>query len=304
MNIKSPEVEVGLFVVLGLFILFFGIIWAKGYSFSANKNSISIVFNNASGLEEGNPVTVNGVRKGKVKQIVLMKNQVLVKILLSKEVVLYQNARASIEMTELMGGKCVEISPGDQEPPLDLKHLKSPLIGAYTPSIPELIGLAGSLAKQAHEVLGTFKTTLDSTIGNSNIQKSFRNSVHNIEYVSNQLSDFVRKNTKEMQISVNRLNESAKRINNLVVVHTADIDTTLTQLKQFSLQLNTFTGSLKDLTNQLRNKKGTLAKLIYNEDVFNKFQSSANNLDSISTNLKHNLGKYLQGANFQLFKIF
>ncbi|NOY76468.1 MAG: MCE family protein [Calditrichaeota bacterium] len=304
MNIKSPEVKVGAFVVLGLFILFFGIIWAKGYSFSANKYKIDILFNNASGLGEGDPVTVNGVRKGKVDRIILMKNQVLVEVLLNKDVQLFQDARASIEMLELMGGKRVEINPGSKRPPLDLKHLKSPLIGNYTPSIPELIGMAGQMTQETREILSLLKTSIQSTIGDSAAQYSFRKSVENIEKVSNELAQLVHKNKNQLQTSLDYLNASTKQLNDLVVAHKTDIDTTLTQFKQFSIELNHFSNSLRSITLQIQNKKGTLAKLIYDEDMYNKFQRSASNLDSLSTSLRENLGKYLKGANFQLFKIF
>lgn len=304
MNFRSPEIKVGAFVVLGLFILFFGIIWAKGYSFSANKYKIDILFDNASGLGEGDPVTVNGVRKGKVDRIILMKNQVLVEVLLNKDVMLFQDAHASIGMLELMGGKRVEINPGSQEPPLDLKHLKSPLIGNYSASIPELIGMAGELAKETREMLAVLKTSIQSTIGDSSVQISFHKSVRNIEKMSEQLAFLINKNKAQLQTSMNYLNASTKQLNDLVVAHKTDIDTTLTEFKQFSVELNNFSNSLRAITFQIQNRKGTLAKLIYDEDMYNKFQRSANNLDSLSTNLRQNLGKYLKGANFQLFKIF
>ncbi len=303
-DLKSPEIKVGVFVVLGLLILFFGIIWAKGYSITSNKYKVDIVFKNASGLGEGDPVTVNGVRRGKVSRIILMKNQVLVEIYLSKDVVLYQDTKASIQMLELMGGKRVEIDPGTKEPPLDLKHLKSPLIGEYTASIPELIGMAGNLAVQTSELLQSVKKTFDNTLGDSSLQVALRQSVQNIEQMSKKLSVFVDQNTKQLQASLNYLNSSTRDLNHLVITHKNDIDTTLTQLKQFSVELNQFTSSLKEVSDQIKNRRGTLAKLIYDEDMYRKFNNSANNLDSLSTQLRTNLGKYLNGANFQLFKIF
>ncbi len=303
-DLKSPEIKVGSFVVLGLLILFFGIIWAKGYSFSSNRYKVDILFKNASGLGEGDPVTVNGVRRGKVSRIVLMKNQVMVEVYLNKNVVLYQDAKASIQMLELMGGKRVEIDPGSKEPPLDLKHLKAPLIGEYTASIPELIGLAGNLAVQTSAFLQGFKKSFDSTLGDTSLQASLRQSVRNIEQLSQKLSVFVDQNLNQLQTSLNYLNSSTRNLNALVVAHKNDIDTTLTQFKQFSVELKDFTSSLREISEQIKNRRGTLAKLIYDEDMYRKFQHSANNLDSLSTQLQNNLGKYLHGANFQLFKIF
>jgi phospholipid/cholesterol/gamma-HCH transport system substrate-binding protein len=66
----------------------------------------------------GDPVTINGVKRGAVKDIELRKNDVLVTLGFPETVDLRKDARASITMLELMGGKKVDLLTGSSTEPL------------------------------------------------------------------------------------------------------------------------------------------------------------------------------------------
>ena len=108
---RKTEIRVGITIVVGLLIFIWILGWAKNFSLNPSENYLNIKFNNASGLEIGDDVTVNGVRKGNVEDIKVEGQSVIVKISLDNDVNLKEDAKFGISMLDLMGGKKVEISP-------------------------------------------------------------------------------------------------------------------------------------------------------------------------------------------------
>lgn len=94
-NVFSTEIKVGLTVVVATFILVYGIIWGKGYRLHINKYQLQLLFDNVGGMVPGDPVTVNGVKEGKVLSIDWQDRDVLVTIELNDRVKLLKTPVSS-----------------------------------------------------------------------------------------------------------------------------------------------------------------------------------------------------------------
>ena len=66
-NPRAAEIKVGVTVLMGLLVFIWVLGWAKNFTFTSSDNLVKVRFIKVSGLEIGNNVTVNGVRKGHVK---------------------------------------------------------------------------------------------------------------------------------------------------------------------------------------------------------------------------------------------
>jgi ABC-type transporter Mla subunit MlaD len=99
----KPELKVGLSVVAAALIVWLVIWWAKDVR--VGQRSLNILFPNVSGLQIGDPVTVHGMRAGKVESIQILQNGVNVTASISPDIKLYRNASAKLLMLELMTGK-------------------------------------------------------------------------------------------------------------------------------------------------------------------------------------------------------
>jgi len=62
-NERKTEIRVGITVIVGLLVLLWIFGWTKNFSLSSNSYLINVRFDNVSGLEIGDQVTVNGMRK-------------------------------------------------------------------------------------------------------------------------------------------------------------------------------------------------------------------------------------------------
>ncbi|MBK7377610.1 MAG: MCE family protein [Ignavibacteriales bacterium] len=107
---RKTEIKVGITVIIGIIIFIWIIGWAKNFSLSSNENIIDVRFKNVSGLEIGDAVTVNGVRKGYVDDMVVNSESVNIKLRIDNSIQLKRDASFSISMLDLMGGKKLILS--------------------------------------------------------------------------------------------------------------------------------------------------------------------------------------------------
>jgi len=130
---RKTELKVGIAVIVGLILFIWILTWAKNFSLSTTEKSILVSFKNVSGLEIGDEVSINGVKKGFVDDFKIEGDNVIVKLSLENDTPIKEDAVFRIAMLDLMGGKKVEISPGSSGKLLDYSQVQA---GTFYADIP------------------------------------------------------------------------------------------------------------------------------------------------------------------------
>ncbi len=157
---SNTDLKVGLTVLIGIALLLAGIGWAKGWKFGADTHTLYAHFENAGGIEVGDPVYIHGIKNGKVKEInSLSGKEVDITMDIDKMDTLHKDASAEIMMAELMGGKKIEINAGSIG---KLNWEKDTLNGHFTGDISTLVALLTSISGS----LPSITKNLDSVLGN------------------------------------------------------------------------------------------------------------------------------------------
>ena len=111
----SKETVVGIFVVIGLFLVGYMTVKLGNVGFVGdNTYSLFAKFNTVTGLREGNPVNMLGLEIGKVEKFTLDQEneQVKVEFKINKGIEIFDDAIASIKTEGLIGDKYVAVDPG------------------------------------------------------------------------------------------------------------------------------------------------------------------------------------------------
>ncbi|MGB9742114.1 MAG: MlaD family protein [candidate division WOR-3 bacterium] len=118
MNSKVRMVLVGIFFLLGVAVAVLGYYWFSGRLGDRYQRTVTVYFNEVSGLKPGDRVDVLGITRGKVLTTELVKdNQVKVRVALAKDVPLYKNARFAIRSLSYLGSdRYLMVNPGSGEP--------------------------------------------------------------------------------------------------------------------------------------------------------------------------------------------
>lgn len=111
----SQESIAGTFVLLGSILLcYMTVTLGDVRLFGDDSYTVVTRFETVSGLREGNPVEMQGIEVGEVKRLELdQERQLSVAVLaIRRDVILYDDAVASIKTAGLIGDKFVSLNPG------------------------------------------------------------------------------------------------------------------------------------------------------------------------------------------------
>ena len=115
MKQKQIEFSVGLFVLVGIAaILYLAVQIGSSRFLGSDATVITAKFSNVGGLNEGSNVMISGVKVGVVGDIELDTEDLvaLVELRLHTDIVIYDDAIASIKTNGLIGDKFVALDPG------------------------------------------------------------------------------------------------------------------------------------------------------------------------------------------------
>jgi len=140
---RAQEIAVGVFVALGIAALFMLAMRVSNYTTSSNGEQyhVNVYFDNIGGLKTRSPVTLSGVRVGRVESIGYDEDNLQAKVTLginSQYGFLSEDTQASIYTAGLLGEQYISLEPGAEDVMLkdgdDIQHSQSAVV------LEELIG--------------------------------------------------------------------------------------------------------------------------------------------------------------------
>jgi phospholipid/cholesterol/gamma-HCH transport system substrate-binding protein len=111
----SMETVVGIFVVIGLLCVgYMTVKLGKVSLFGDDYYPLFVRFVSVSGLRTDSPVEIFGIEVGRIERLTIDKEKqtALVELRVRKDIEVYDDARATIKTSGLIGDKFVNIDPG------------------------------------------------------------------------------------------------------------------------------------------------------------------------------------------------
>ncbi len=277
------EIKVGITILVGMTLFVLGIVWLKGITFKPNTFETTIIFRNTAGLQIGDAVTVSGLKVGKVTDINLEADSVIVYVSLSNSVTLQADAAATITSVDFFGGKRIELTTGKSNKGFDLtKRL-------YGSREPDLTELTSQLREIASDVKGTLEKVdsvligVNSFVGDKSVIASLKKAVYNMDSTTAHLKLIVNKSDLKIDSILTRLATSTKVLRNVVQKTDVRLDTTFDNIALVTSNIERVTSSLDSIVNQVRSGEGNLGKMIYDESLYLRLNNAAAQFDSLVT---------------------
>lgn len=280
---RRTNVKVGITVIFALAIFIWILGWAKRVTVAGDYYTLNMRFNSVSGLEIGDHITVNGVKKGKVTDIKIVNDNVIVVGEIPKDIVLKSDATARVEMMDLMGGKKIEITPGSSSEFFDLGQ---ELRGRLATDIPGALQMIGNVESELKTIIIDMKFLLEKLSKNLSDEEMIANlrlAVINSKNIAEKLDKLLTENRDEFnQLSKNTV-ELTSKMNKFLDENTSTISSTFNETHELVIKLNDVTLKLDKFLSETENQSNILGKLIYDEKTYENLVNSLNKLNEITT---------------------
>ncbi len=166
---RSTEIKVGIVTLAALLLALGGFMVGRGISFSPNEKVVMFRLPTSGGLDNSSPIVVNGVTRGKVKEIKNENGSVLVLATVNDVSDLHSDATARVSILEITGGKKIEIYPGTDAKPLDISKEIPGVVAADIGSLVGMLGDAGDDAKRVLRRVDTITAALTALLSDGTV---------------------------------------------------------------------------------------------------------------------------------------
>ena len=282
--------RVGIFVIVGLVILISGYLWLTNYLNKGNLTQFTISFPDVSGLEFGDGVLILGVNSGKVSDITLKNNSVLVTISVKLQEPLRTGTKFSIKDTSVMGSTRVIIQPGTGSQMLELSQIQQ---GTFVAGLTSLASEASSMIKGLQQIITRFNE-------DDNILDKYSQAADSLQIILHNANDFIINNDDNLTTTITILTQTSQQIADIVAKNRDNIDSTIaganemvTDFTQTSDSIRQLSEKINKIAEQIQNENSTFSELTTNDELYKKLLKSSASLDSLIQDIKKNPKKYL-----------
>ncbi len=277
--LRKTEIRVGLITLLALVLLVAGIMWGKGTGIGVDRREIVIEFDNAAGVSGGTVVYLYGVRIGTITNVSIQGKGAEVVAHIDRDVTLYDDAYATIQVMELTGGKKIELFPGSQG---DVLTGRARLPGRNQADIGAIIAVAQELATNVEPLLlraDSLLADLSAVIGDENFQRNVTTAADQFAEISVQLNGILRENRGRISTTLIAVEELSTDLQQFVARNEGGVEDlllstgrlvdnasqTLEDSRGVVARVDLLIRRLDSLAVDLREGDGTVSRFIYDK---------------------------------------
>ncbi|HID11449.1 MAG TPA: MCE family protein [Candidatus Latescibacteria bacterium] len=289
----SDEVKVGLVFTLSLALLIFGVLFLKGYGFQRRGYTFYILFRDTSGLDEGDPVTVAGLKVGRVKDLRLIDGGVRATVWIDRDVELPEDSRFVVETLGAIGEKGIAVKLGDSRRCL---QNGATVQGETAPGIADVLTSAGSVGLQLLDILSRLQDVLNATT-----RTDLHLAISGLRSIVEESQPRLSGSLGKLDTLLADLSQSSRNIKHLSgegaeALHAAvqDIQAGSLSFRRSAERLDRITLSLDELVSDLQEGKGTLGKLLTEEKLYHRMWELVAQMDSLLVDIRRHPRKYVK----------
>ena len=298
----SNEIKAALIIFGGILLFLIGFNFLNGTSLFKSENSYFAVYDNVEGLQVGTKVTISGLAVGKVAQIDFLPNtsKILVSFTLRNDISFSKNSVAELYEAGLIGGKSIAILPVyDNASKLKdgdtlQASIKPGLTDVVNQQIAPLQQKLESVLVNADALFTGVNQVLNQG-GRENLSVTLNDlskTVKNINAVAGSLNQVLTKQDKNLNTTLNNLATISDNMNQL------SDSLAQSKIKQSIDNFETTLIKLNGLLANLEEGKGSMGKLLKDEQLYNNIESSTKEIELLIKDLKEHPKRYV---HFSLF---
>jgi len=270
----KTEFKVGLFAIIVILVLSYmtfkvgglGIPWEKGYR-------LYVTFDNVSGLDEKSRVKVVGVDSGIVEKIRLKEGKAELTLLMNPAVEIYEDAKASLKVTGLLGERYLSLTAGSPPNPLlkdggRIKNTETPVdIDTLAVELTSASTYISDLAEILLEIFGKSE------------REAIKEAIHNLRTITKNFNEILKEDRQPLHDTLIRLENLSKVLDEKAPGLIDDLSKVTKEMKElieenrYALKdsmanIQKASKSASNITQRIEEGEGTLGKLLKDERLY------------------------------------
>jgi phospholipid/cholesterol/gamma-HCH transport system substrate-binding protein len=289
---NKTELIVGGTILIAIFILIAGVLWLKAAMITSKMVQYSVMFTNVGTLQMGDPVMVNGVKKGSVSSISLKGTRVVVVINLDKEVELTDASRITIQNIGLMGERMVGIQLGDGGKPYKPNGSKPGEItyidGYFDTGIAEVMGMVGTVLGDVRTLVGNVSVILANTVGDTSFYSRFGRIVLRLDTVTAAVGDMLKVNRPAVDRSMAAVEKLTAGVNGILDSNKEHVNTLMANSAELSAKaviiaarVDSLSQIISGMVDRIDKGEGTAGLLLKDDRLFYDLKNTVSDLDTL-----------------------
>ncbi|MFO7447433.1 MAG: MlaD family protein [Ignavibacteriaceae bacterium] len=279
---RKTEIKVGIMVIAGILIFIWVLSWAKNFSFTSTEKNLYVKFSSVSGLEIGDYVTVNGVRKGFVEDYNVHGDSVIVKLSINNDVVLKEDAVFSVAMLDLMGGKKVEIHPGISSRVINYNRVQSGIYYADIPTVMAMIGTVQDDLVSTIKDVGITLKSLNNYLTDEQLNRDVKTSLSNLSDLSQKINVLIDENQNSIRTLTKNTAELTEEAREFISANREGINTSVNDLQIILKRTDTLLTRINTFAEQITNEDNNLNKMLNDKEMHNNLTESLKQLKDLT----------------------
>lgn len=298
------EVKIGIFAIVIMAILYWGINFLKGKDLFNRTNTFYAYYENVSGIQNSSPIIIRGINAGLVTGIKFrpdMNNSVEVRFDVKSAYKIPDNSIVKLFSNGIIGGKALEIVLGDSQNYLpdgatiksesesslleiagsEIDVIKNQLYGIMNELDLTLKNVNGILGDNKERIAGTMEGLEKGAQAFGSKGEDLKQIIDNINKVTRALSD----NSGKMGSAITNLETISGDLAE------ADLGATVRKL-------NETVSGLNEVLVAVNASEGTAGMLLKDKALYESLTQASENLASLLENLQANPKRYV---HFSLF---
>jgi phospholipid/cholesterol/gamma-HCH transport system substrate-binding protein len=283
------DFQVGIFVILGMASLLAALFLLTDPSTFRGRYLVTTVVQDAGGIRKGDPVQMRGVNIGRVQGFVMGPEGVRITLELEGVWSLPEDSRTRLVSSGILGGKTVEIVPGESPEPL---RPGGNLPGENRPG---LLDFPAELGQNAENVLERIQTLLDAPT-----LEAVQSSAAELRVLLGQRSSLAEAQGEEVARLTASLNRSAQGLEAAAgsgedwARAVARADSALAVANETSRSLLRASASLEVILGRMEAGEGTLGQLSTDSTLYETLTQAVEGVRALVVDIRENPGRYVK----------
>lgn len=313
----SKELKIGVVAIISIVAFYWLFKFLQGENLFTKGKVVYATYNEVDGLLPTKPVNVNGLRVGRVDDIIIMEGNdslyFVVKMIIEHDLDFTVNTVAEIYEPGLMAGKMIKLNlsydgrlakSGDTLVSASKQSLMNMLTDKLAPtqnridsvliSLNSVLDHFGTITdEETNQSLKSVLRQLDATIfAMGQTANALTETSNNTDKLINNTNTSIQALSSDAQTLFGTTNTTLEKYGNVAeTINQSNLDSTLNEMNEAIASLNV-------TLQRIESSDGTLNKIINDSELYDNLARSSENLNILMQDLKERPDRYVQFSVF------